>query len=79
MSKLILDSDLRAKLNGLSERIEICDESDQPLGVFLPFKEYQKLLGRAYDIPLSPEEIERRRKEKGGCSLEEFWRKMGQA
>jgi len=36
MSKVTLDADLRKKLNGFNEPIEVCDESGQIVGHFLP-------------------------------------------
>jgi hypothetical protein len=77
MSKLTIDAELRTKLNGLNQSIEFCEESGQVVGRFLPEEEYQKLLYAALEIPLPPEEIERRRKEKGGRPLAEFWRELG--
>jgi hypothetical protein len=36
MSKIILDSELKAKLNGLNEHKEICDSDGRTVGHFLP-------------------------------------------
>ena len=77
MGKIILDSELRAKLNGLNEQLEICDEAGMPVGHYLPLEVYKKLLYGGVEIPLSEEEIEERRKEKGGSSLADFWKRMG--
>lgn len=79
MSKITLDADLRSKLNGLNEQMEICDESGQTLGQFLPEAIYKKLLYAAVKAacPHSEEELERRRHESGGRSLQEFWQSMG--
>ena len=79
MSKVILDQSLRAKLNGLNEQVELCDESGRTLGHFLPLKLYEKLVAANVKIPFSEEEIRRRRQEKGGSSLEEFWKRMQKA
>lgn len=77
MSTVTLDQELRSRLNGLNEAIEIRDEAGKVLGMYLPLEEYKKILYRGVEIPFSPEEIERRRKETGGCSLQEFWQRMG--
>lgn len=79
MSKFTLDPQLRAKLNGLNEPLEVCDENGQTVGRFLPEDEYRKLLYAVAEAacPHSKEEIERRRQEKGGIRLVEFWKKMG--
>jgi hypothetical protein len=78
MSEVTLDPDLRAKLNGLNEPVAIRDEAGKLLGMYLPLEEYKKLLYRGVEIPLAAEEIERRRRQKGGISLQEFWKRMGQ-
>jgi hypothetical protein len=75
MGKIILDSVLRNKLPDLSEQMEVCDESGRTVGLFLPLEQYKHLL-RNVRIPLSDEEIERRRQEGDGCSLPEFWARM---
>ncbi len=77
MSKVQLDAELRAKLKGLSQQVEVCDESGLTVGVFLPLAAYEKLLYASGEIPFTKEEIARFRSEKGGCSLAEFWKKMG--
>jgi hypothetical protein len=79
MSKIILDQALRAKLNGLNEQMEICDESGKTLGHFLPVEVYRKLVVSKLQIPFSEAEIERRRRETDGCSLEEFWKRVEKA
>jgi hypothetical protein len=79
MNKVNLDQELRARLDGLNEETMICDEGDQILGYFVPLERYQQLLYPSLKIPLSEEELARRKQEAGGgCSLEEFWRRMGQ-
>jgi hypothetical protein len=76
LKTIVLDPALRAQLNGLSEQMEVRDEQGAVIGMFLPLNSYKRLLGTP-TIPLSAEEIERRTQEKGGCSLEEIWRKLG--
>jgi hypothetical protein len=80
MSRIILDAELRAKLNGLSEPLELCDEGGKTLGHYLPEVVYNKMLyalAEAQRPPLSEEEIEQRRKETGGSSLAEIWKRLG--
>lgn len=77
MSRITLDPELRSKLNGLSEPLELCDESGKRVGIYLPWEEYRRLLYRDIEIPFSPEEIEQRRNEQGGSSLAEVWKRMG--
>ena len=79
MSKIILDEDLRARLNGLDRTLEVCDEDGHTVGHFLPAAEYRKLLYAAVNASckVSDEEMDRRRQEGGGMSLAEFWKRMG--
>jgi hypothetical protein len=79
MSKVILESDLRAKLNGLNEQLEICDETGRTLGRFLPEEVYRRLSYALADAtcPHSQEELERRSNEPGAMPLAEFWRSLG--
>ncbi|MCI0684244.1 MAG: hypothetical protein L0Y71_19210 [Gemmataceae bacterium] len=76
MSTIILDADLRAKLNGLSERIDVRDEAGDIVGHFLPTEEYYRLLCKTIEIPYTKEEIARRRAEKGGRTLAEIWKEL---
>lgn len=76
MGQITLDDALRARLNGLTERIELRDEAGALVGVFLPADHYRALL-RDMEIPLSAEEIERRKQEQGGSSLEDIWKRLG--
>lgn len=79
MSQVILDEALRSKLNGLSEQLEILDESGRTLGRFVPEDAYRQMLyaAAAAACPHSPEELERRRQETGGKTLAEIWQKLG--
>lgn len=77
MSKITLDTDLRAKLNGLNEPMELCDESGSVVGHFLPVELYREMLFAWADSLVPPEEWERLRQEKGGRSLAEIWKSLG--
>jgi hypothetical protein len=81
MSKVKIDQSLRAQLNGLKEPMEVCDETGLLLGHYLPADLYQKLFYKALatESPHSAEELERRHREKGGRSLAEIWKSLGQA
>jgi hypothetical protein len=78
MNKITIDPELRARLDGLKKETMVCDERDDLLGYFVPWKAYQELILASAKIPFSEEEIARLRSEKGGCSLEEFWERMEQ-
>lgn len=75
MDTITLDPELRARLNGLNQQVAVVNESGEAVGLFLPIKDYKALL-RKMQIPFSDEEIERRRKQTGGCSLPEIWQRL---
>jgi hypothetical protein len=79
MGKVTLDPELRAKLNGLDEQIEVCDESGRTLGHYLPADLYEELFyaALAAESPHSKEELKRRHRETGGRSLAEIWKSLG--
>lgn len=76
MTRLILDEALRAKLSGVVEYAELCDESGRMLGFFVPAAAYDPALYREFRSPISDEEIERRRREPGGRTLKEIWARL---
>lgn len=79
MNKIQLDDTIRAKLNGMSEELEVCDSSGQVVGRFVPESIYQKYLYAwvlSQRPPLSPEEELRRRNAKGGMPLQEILKRL---
>jgi hypothetical protein len=81
MTRVILDADLKVRLNGLKDQLEICDPDGRTVGHFLPEAVYRKLLYQAVEAacPHRADERERRRLETGGRSLAEFWKDQGVA
>jgi hypothetical protein len=79
MSRVILDAQLRSKLNGLIEQLEICDETGQTLGHFVPEPLYRELLMAWSKAHLPDAELERRRQEPRGRTLAEIWQSLGQS
>ncbi|HWB11124.1 MAG TPA: hypothetical protein VG826_17985 [Pirellulales bacterium] len=79
MNKLTLDAELRAKLSGLDEPVEGCDESGQTVGHFLPTQIYDDLFYAALsaESPHSKAELRRRHRETRGRPLAEIWRDLG--
>jgi hypothetical protein len=79
MSKITIDADLRGKLNGFNEHLEICNEAGQTVGHFLPAELYDELFyaALAAESPHTKEELKRRHQETGGRSLAEIWRRLG--
>ena len=78
MSQVTLDNDLRAKLNGLNQHIEVRDEEGNVVGHFLPRALFRELLLAWADVHFPIEEMERRRQDPGGRSLAEIWKSLGQ-
>jgi hypothetical protein len=78
MQKVILNEDLRSKLNGLNEHLELCDDTGKRLGHFLPehiFREW--LIALSKDEISSAEELDRRMQEPGDKTLKEIWQRLG--
>jgi hypothetical protein len=77
MQKVILNEDLRSKLNGLNEHLELCDETGKRLGHFLPEHVFLEWLVAVSKARISDEELDRRMQEPGGRSLKEIWERLG--
>jgi len=76
MGKIVLDSVLKEKLHGMSEPLEVFDESGKTLGYVLPLAEYHKRLRPNQDIPFTEAELDAFRKAGGGGPLSDFWKRM---
>ena len=72
MTKLVVDSLMRSKLQNLTAQVELLDESGQTLGYCLPADVYDRMLYASVKMPYSDEAIARRMKEKGGRPLPEI-------
>jgi hypothetical protein len=79
MSKVILDDVLRAKLNGLNEQVEICDETGRTVGHFVPADFFKELLYTWANAQVTDEELEQARRQTGGRPLAEIWKRLGNA
>jgi hypothetical protein len=69
MTRLVVDSEFWGKLNHLGGPVEFCDEAGHTLGYFHP----AVTTGEGEGIPaslISEEELQRRREQRGGRSLE---------
>lgn len=79
MQTIVLDPELRAKLNGLDQEVEIRDEAGKTVGHYVPEALYRKMLYAAAEAacPYSEEELERMRHETGGRPLAEIWKSLG--
>jgi hypothetical protein len=77
MGKVVLTPALEAEFAGFQNPMEVCDAQGNAVGLFFPLSSYKSLLAHL-EIPYSKEELQRRRQEKGGTSLQEFWKTVSQ-
>jgi hypothetical protein len=71
MGKVVLPPDLEAEFHGFQNPMEVCDARGKPVGFFLPLDSYKSLLA-TLDVPYSQDELDRRRQESEGSTLQEF-------
>ena len=79
MTKLIVDAGLRARLNGLNDLLELCDESGHTLGYFHPTVEAAGTQSADVRSPFTEEEVERRRQKRAGRPLSEILEKLNES
>ena len=77
MTQVEIDQALAQRLGGLQEPVELCAADGKIVGRYLPESEYRAILYGSVEIPYSEEEIQRRRSETGGCTLDEIWKRLG--
>ena len=63
MSKVVIDAETRAKLRGLTERVELYDEQGNLVGVCLPPAEYRRMAEPTPGQGFTDEEIAEAMKE----------------
>ena len=71
MNKIVIDKDLRTRLDNLDTELELCDESGHTLGYFVPTSETNPSLYESARCEFTEEEIESARKESGGLTISE--------
>jgi hypothetical protein len=59
MSRIVLDPQLKSRLNGLNEQVEVLDESGRPVGQFVPQQLYLELM-RAWAATQFPDDEEKK-------------------
>jgi len=69
MTAIVVDKELREKLQKLGHEVPLCDESGSTLGWFLPEAEYMKVLYDRARQMFTDEELDRAEKETGGRPL----------
>ena len=78
MVRVVLTPALEAEFHGFQNPLEVCNAEGKAVGLFLPIASYKDLLTKL-EIPYSKDELERRRHEQAGSSLEDFWRTVGRS
>ena len=78
MSKLILDAELRSRLNGLNEQLELCADDGTILGRFVPEADFQRLVYARLRSHHTDAEVEELDRQTGGSTLQEIWQRLGQ-
>ena len=63
MGKITLDPELKKKLNGLNEQVEVCDETGKTVGHFVPAGTYRELVYAWAKAQFSDAELEQARRE----------------
>jgi len=77
MEHLVIDAELRARLRDLKVPLELKDEDGHVLGFLTPSfrpKDADELMK---SCPHSEEELEEFRREPGGRTLAEIWKRLG--
>lgn len=76
MTPLTVDADLRARLRGLTDHLELRDESGEVLGHYIPGRKGPVRLLPADACPYSLDDLVRMRNESGGKSLAEIVKQL---
>ena len=74
MMQVRLDSETCRQLGAVGQSVEVCDDEGRVIGVFLPEGCPHGLPPADLAIPLSVEEIQRRRQSRSGRTLDEILR-----
>ncbi|HUY37116.1 MAG TPA: hypothetical protein VMV69_30675 [Pirellulales bacterium] len=79
MVKITIDDELRSRLRGLNEEVELCDAAGRTIAQVVPVSAYEDFWYTlmAAETGLSKEEVRRRRQQKGGRTLAEIWKSLG--
>ena len=77
MTKVVIDAETWANLEGENGRLELCDQSGQTLGYFEPAVRVGVVKDGKVCSPYTDEELEQRFHQKGARALAEFWKEHG--
>lgn len=79
MNRLVVDESLSSKLDGCTNRTELCDKSGRVLGVYEPDALRQRRIYEIAKARMTPEliaELERRTHEPGGFTTPEVMQRL---
>jgi hypothetical protein len=77
MNRIVVDTAVLSKLDNLSSALELCDEAGVTLGYFVPAAERKREIYAWARTAFSDEDIERARRQEGGCTTEELLSRLG--
>ncbi|HEY1379974.1 MAG TPA: hypothetical protein VGF55_24440 [Gemmataceae bacterium] len=78
MGKVVLTAEMRARLNGLDQPLELYDEAGRLLAVCLPPEDYRRLTGIPPGAEFTDEEIAEAVRQTGrGRPLADIWKDLG--
>ena len=72
MPKIILDAELRSKLNGLNEQLELCADDGTTLGRFVPEAVFQRIIYANLKQHHTDAEAKELGRQTGGSTLQEI-------
>jgi hypothetical protein len=78
MTDIVLDQASISRFREAKEYLRFCDNEGHVLGYFVPIDPAKPRVIFGVKSPLSADERERRSKETGGKTLDEFWSEMKQ-
>jgi len=79
MSRLILSDAFSHQLDQFSLPVELCDQTGQAIGHFVPSGVSWSDVLAGDGCPYSPEDLARMQRESGGRSLAEIWQSLGRS
>jgi hypothetical protein len=77
MANIVLDPQMQSKLEASNDPVNLVDEAGEVVRVALTPEQYLRYLYQTVKVPISDEEIARRKSETGGSSLDEIWKRLG--
>jgi hypothetical protein len=77
MANIVLDPQMQSKLEASNDPVNLVDEAGEVVRVALTPEQYLRYLYKTVKVPISDEEIARRKSETGGSSLDEIWKRLG--